>query len=188
LHDPQARLDEQDRECGGGAEVGDERRGHDPLADDRLVEARFDEDGVDHGQARRREGGAGDLRLAVVPAERVVREQAAHRERCEEGDDADRERRAPFAPELRDVDLGSRQERQHDAGERADEAEPARHRETERVTDDETCDQLDQGDREAGLHRDHRREQDGARQDCRYSDVAHPRTSTSSVAEAIGSR
>jgi hypothetical protein len=51
---PEVRLDEEDRERSGGAEVGHEGGGRDPLADHRLVEPSLDQHGVDDGEARSR--------------------------------------------------------------------------------------------------------------------------------------
>ena len=153
-----------------------------------MVEAGFHEHGVDDRQARRRERRARDLRLAVVPAEAVVGQQPDDCERRQERDEPDRERRCPFPPELRDVDLRAGQERQHDARKGADEAQPARHVEAERVAEHESGKELDQRDREARLHRDHRREENCSREYCSYSDVAHADLYLlRSVVEAIGS-
>ena len=69
------------------------------------------------------------------------------------------------------------QEREQDPRERADEREPARHGEVERVADDHPEEQLDQRDRDADLDRDGRGQQDGDGEKCCYRDVAHGSTS-----------
>jgi hypothetical protein len=144
----------------GRTEVGHERRGHQPLPDRGLVQARLDQHRVNHRETRRREGDARDLRLPVVPAEPVVREQADDDERCPERDEPERQGRLPLALELRHVDLGTGQERENDAGERADEVEPVRDRDVESVADHHAREQLDQRDRESELDRDRRGEKD----------------------------
>jgi hypothetical protein len=49
------RLDEENRQSEHGRDVGDEGRGHQPLADELAVQPGLDEDGVDDGEACRRE-------------------------------------------------------------------------------------------------------------------------------------
>ena len=78
----------------------------------------------------------------------------------------------PFASELRHVDLGSGLKGEQDPGERAEEGEPARDAEIERVPDDDAREELDQRDRQADLDADHRREKDGDDKECRYRNVA----------------
>ena len=99
---------------------------HQALADELLVEPCFDEDGIHHGEARRREGDPRDLRLLQSPAESSVGKRARDEERGEEGHQADREARAPFTPELRNVDLCPGEECQDDSRERSDEGQPVR--------------------------------------------------------------
>jgi hypothetical protein len=88
-------------------------------------------------------------------------------------DEPDGDRRTPLASELREVDLGAREECEQNTGERPDEREPTRHVEVERIGDDETGEELDQRYRDSELHRDHRREQDRCGEDRCNRDVAH---------------
>ncbi len=107
-----------------------------------------------------------------VPAERVEGEEAGDDERARERHSSEDQARLPFALELRDVDLRPREEGEHDAGERADEREPVRDREVERVPDDDAERELDQRDGQADLDRDRAGDENGRREDCRYRYVA----------------
>src|SRR5581483_5209956 len=151
-----------------GAEIGDGGRRHDPLADDRLVEPSLDKDGVNDSEARGREGDPGDLGLSVIPAKAVIGEETDHDKRRRERDKPDRERHPPLPAELRHVDLCTGEEREDDTGEGAEKREPSWDGQREGVADDEAARQLDQADREADLDRDHRGDEDGSREKCRY--------------------
>jgi hypothetical protein len=118
--------------------------------------------------AGRGEGDAGDLRLAPIPVERVVGEEAGDDERPRERDAAERKARLPFAPELRHVDLGSGQKGEDDAREGADEREPVGDRDVKGVSDDDAERELDQRDRQSDLHRERARHEDRPKKDRRY--------------------
>jgi hypothetical protein len=113
----------------------------------------------------------------VIPAKGVVGEEPDDDERSAERDEPDRERSPPFAAELWNIDLCPGQEGQHDAGEGAEEGEPARDGEREGVPDDEARRQLDQGDRETDLDREHRRRENRCRKECCYREIAQGSTS-----------
>ena len=70
-----------------------------------------------------------------------------------------------IVPKVSPVDMSSVvKAAQHDSGKRADEAEPIGYEDVRCTADDDTCEQLDQRDREAELDRDRRGEQDGSGQ------------------------
>jgi len=164
--DPHRRLEEEDGEPGDGRDVGDEGRRHEPLAHELPVQPGLDEHGVDDGEARRRQRKPANLGLTPRPVERVVRDKGDDAERGKERYEPDRNRRLPFAHELRDVHLRPRLKGQDDPCERADEAQPARDDDVRRVADDDAGEQLDQRDGEPDLDRDGRGEEDRSGQDC----------------------
>jgi hypothetical protein len=145
----------------------------DPLADDRLVEAGLDQHGVDDGEARRRERDPGDLGGISGPAQHPIGERHHDQEGRREGDASEQKRRLPLALELRHVDLGAGEEREHDPGEGADEGEPIRNPGVEGVADDDAERELDQRDRDPELDRDRRRGQDRRRQKHCNCEFAH---------------
>jgi hypothetical protein len=107
------------------------------------------------------------------PAQRPVRERHRGQEGRHEGDGAEQERCFPLAPELGDVDLRAGQEREHDAGEGADEGEPVRDPGVEGVPDNDAEGELDQGDGDADFHRDRRGGQDRRRENDCNREFAH---------------
>jgi len=102
-----------------------------------------------------------------------VGEQPDHDERRTEGDEPDRAGGLPLAAQLRDVDLRSGEEREQDSGERAEEAQPARNVDVQRIADDHAGEELDQRDRDPDLDRHHRRDQDRRGEHCGNCYVAH---------------
>jgi hypothetical protein len=85
---------------------------------------------------------------------------------------------------MRHVDLGSRLEDQQDPRERAEEGEPGRYVEVQRVADGKTAEELDQRDRQADLDAERRSEEDRSCEYRCYRDVA--RCPTSVAGEPVG--
>ena len=126
-HERPEREGREDQAQGDdGAEVVDEARGEDRLAEFGPIESKLEHHGVDDGDRRRRQRDAGEPARSKIPAKQKSSDERRANERTEEADQSDDRRLAPLAPEHLRVQLGARQERQQDRAGAGKETSPIR--------------------------------------------------------------
>jgi hypothetical protein len=107
-----------------------------------------------------------------------VGDQRTDDERPDERDQPDSDRRAEARTEVARIHLQASEEGEHDRGERGDEVEPLLRVEVEDVAHDDAEAELEQGDRDPQLDREHAGEQDCGGEDRGELDWLHRLAST----------
>ncbi len=150
---------EDHAECADGADVTDEARGEDELAQVGLVETRLDHHGIDDGDRCGRKRDPRDLAGVPLPLKDVPREGPRAGEWKEEADPSDDQAWLEESPERVGVDLSAGEKGQEDRAEAGQEVDPLVGRDMEQVSRDDADDDLHQRDRQADADRDHARRQ-----------------------------
>ena len=107
-----------------GAQVVDEARAEDALAEFGLVETGFEHDGIDDGHRRGGQGDAGKPACLGAPSQREPGHGRAAQEGREKTEQPDHQHFLPLRLHGRRVEFRPRQEGQQDRADRGNEAEP----------------------------------------------------------------
>ena len=147
---PKVVVREHDAQRQYRAEIIDEARGENDLADFGVVETGLDHHRIDDRDRGRRKRDASDLRLRPRPTDDEMRVSEHPEVRRDEAHDANRHARPEVLPDDARIDFRPGEERQEDRAEPGEEIDPVGDVKADEVARDGTDHNLDERDR----HRD----------------------------------